>query len=132
MKTKLPNTIKPACSDLSEGENQPDKATARPLLPNCNQNGREIRLGEKVIAKVGTASTNSIEDDAIAALIVQAVNEHAALLVCKLELERALERLSNFAELPQWDMNDEETFEAGKQAVAAYANLAAVRNLEAA
>jgi len=50
------------------------------ILPNCNQNKREIRFGETVVAKVGTASSNGWTDDAVAALIVKAVNEYSALV----------------------------------------------------
>ncbi len=58
------------------------------IKPNCNQNGREIRFGETVVAKIGTAATNGWTDDAVAALIVQAVNEHAALVATAEVLKR--------------------------------------------
>ncbi len=90
MKTELGKAIGEAVRT-----EQSDKATPRPLIPNCNQNGREIRFGETVVAKVGTASTNGWTDDAIAALVVRAVNEHAALDAMNEAAERALNYLAD-------------------------------------
>jgi hypothetical protein len=76
MKTKLPNTIKPACSTLDEGENQTDKATAN--LPIRYVFGNVTKKYHVKDSDNVTLATCYESEDA--ALIVQAVNEREALL----------------------------------------------------
>ena len=74
MKTKLPTTIKPACSALDEGENQ------NPLRLPWKSIGREFDGFGIVNCESGLVveclTLNKMQRDAI----LNGVNEHAALL----------------------------------------------------
>ena len=119
---------------MSKTQTQPDKATARPwkLIADSDMTQTSVRIGcitdstgERPIASVNRmkwmGSDLRAESQANAALIVKAVNEHAALVAVAEAAERHSESCASAMasdetrEMKRSDLND------------ALANLAAVR-----